>query len=205
MPPRRKRVQTGFRWNDALGRYIAPNGKIVSKNDVRLAIDVAIDNAERRMTKLAVDLRNGDITGAAFYRDMRRSVKQVHLYNAAAAKGGWAQLTPSDFGRVGQRVRYHYAHLNQLAADIAAGLPLDGRFENRVGMYAQAGRSTYHRTERADMIDRGFTLERNVLHKAEHCDGCLIETSRGWVPLGELVIVGERDCLTRCKCTIEHR
>ncbi|HEY7195529.1 MAG TPA: hypothetical protein VH439_17430 [Gemmatimonadales bacterium] len=171
----------------------------------RSALDLALLATGRRMTALGDQLRAGEITGAAWALEMRALIKDVHLYSAAAAKGGWDALTPADFGRIGQLVKAQYQYLNRFAGQIADGLVLDGHFRQRVILYAEAGRGTYYTFTQDVMRDRGMTEEMNVLHPADHCVGCLAETARGWVPLGELVPVGARECLGRCKCTITYR
>lgn len=196
---------SGFVWEKRAGQYRAPNGRFVARSTIRLVLDQAIEQRGRRMRELSDALRTGAITGETWAVEMRTMIKDVHLYNAAAAKGGWAQLTKRDLGRVGRIVRVQYEYLNRFAAQIANGMALDGRFIQRVIMYAEAARRTFYEVARGVMRDQGMTQERNVLHPAEHCAGCVAESERGWVDLGELAPVGTRDCLTRCKCTIEYR
>lgn len=209
MPLARTRTVGGYRWNDTLGRYIAPNGRIVSQDDIRRALDTAIAKSEQRARALGTAFQNGDITANEFFRDMRRTVKETHLYNAAAAKGGWAQLTDADYGRVGQRVRVEYGYLNDFARDVASGArPINGRISADAGLYAEASRGTYDRVQVADMRERGMREEANVLHPAEHCEGtgsCVGETARGYVPIGKLIPIGDRLCGRRCKCTKRFR
>lgn len=139
---------------------------------------------------------------------MRDAIKNIHLYSAAIAKGGWAQLTQADFGRVGKIVRSEYKYLERLASGIGDGsIPLDGRFKDRSSQYAEAGRDTYHEIERATMRAAGYTLESNVLHPAEHCTGagsCVEQTARGKVRIGQLIPIGRRRCLRKCRCSLAY-
>lgn len=200
------RVPPGtFVWDARAKQYRGAGGRFVSRAEVRRVLDQAIAARGQRMTALGIALREGKISGESWAVEMRQLVKDVHLYNAAAAKGGWAQLTRADLGRVGQIVRSQYVYLNKFAGQISAGLTLDGRFIGRVQLYAEAARRTFYAFLSVVMRDKGYTEERNILHPAEHCDGCVGETARGWVDIGELIPVGERDCLGRCKCTIEYR
>ena len=205
----RPRQPGGFTWDPGIARYRGPNGKIVGQDKVRLALDTAIRNAEREAVSLGARMAEGSITGQAFYRDMRQLVKNVHLFSAAAAKGGWAQMTQADFGRVGAQLRSEYAYLDGFAGEIDAGIqPLNGNIGRRAGDYIHAGRGTYDRTQIAAMREAGMTEEKNVLHPAEHCEGpnsCIEQRDRGWVPLGELVPIGDRRCRRRCKCTKRFR
>jgi hypothetical protein len=196
----------GYRWNPTLKRYIAPNGRIVGTGQVRSALDEALRNADVRTRALAEQLRSGSISLAGWEREMRIMVKDVQLYGAAAAAGGWAQLTPSALGRVGSLVREQYDRLYQFTLDVATGRQrLDGTLTNRATLYSQQGRRTFYKQMDAEMSDAGFDEERNVLGASEHCDECVEQTSRGWVEMGSLVPIGERTCLSRCNCAIEYR
>lgn len=197
-----------FRYNAAAGRYVDKAGRFVAQAAVREALDAAITAQSRLMAKLAGDLRSGRISRKRWLLEMRQAVKSVHLTSAALAKGGWAQMAPADYGRAGRAIRDQYAYLRRFEQQIAAGLPLDGRFLARIQLYVEAGRGTYHATERAEQERRGRRQERNVLNPADHCEGagsCVAETARGWVTIGRLIPIGQRLCRARCKCTLEYR
>lgn len=195
-----------FIWNARALRYIAPSGRFVSRAEVRGAIDQALVNAERRIAGATEALRTGRLGLAPWERLMREEIKNVHLYNAAAARGGWAQMTQADYGRVGQAVRRQYEYLERFGNQIASGRVVpDGRFMMRARSYAQAGRSTYHMTDRRVHRERGFTEERSLLGIADHCDECVSEEGRGWVRIGDITPIGSRQCLSRCRCSIEYR
>lgn len=201
MPPR---SNLPYRWDPRVGQYINSAGRFVSRSQVRAVIDKILDQEARNARDLALGLRNGDISLEAWRASMRDVIKNVHLMDAAAAKGGWAQLTADDFGRVGAIVKKEYMFLENFSRGIASGrIPLDGRVVVRAQMYAQAGRDTYHQVQRATMTKAGFRFERNVLHAADHCGGCLGETARGIVKIGQLIPIGRRDCLRNCRCTLD--
>jgi hypothetical protein len=198
-------VGGGFAWDARAKQYRGPSGRFVSRAQIRSVLNQAIDYRARRMTELSQQLRDGGISGETWYVEMRQLVKDVHLYNAAAAKGGWAQLGPQDHGRVGRMVREQYKYLNRFADQITKGLPLDGRFIRRTELYAEAGRRTFWALLTTVMRETDVTQERNVLGVAEHCSDCVGETARGWVPIGELKPIGTRACLGGCRCFIEYQ
>lgn len=195
-------------WDERSGRYRQPSGRFVSRLQVRTALDEAIAARGERMRELAEQLRTRKISVRAWEISMRGEIKAVHLYSAAAARGGWAQLTQADYGRVGQRVRFQYERLNRFAGELRRRknpLPLDGRFLRRVQLYAQAGRGTFYVVDGLEAAARGLDEERNIRHASDSCAGCIAATRRGWVPQGTLPLVGTRDCLTACKCLIRRR
>lgn len=194
-----------YRWDPRTARYHDASGRIVART--RLVLDQALNNAQKRMLDSAERLRAGKLSLRGFRDEMQRTLSETHLYSAAAARGGWKQMRQADYGRVGGELKSQYRYLNRMVKQIGAGeQKLDGSFIRRVKLYAQSGRKTYHKTERGVQQDLGMDEERNVLHRdAEHCDGCEVETRRLWVPIGELVPIGERDCLANDKCEIQYR
>jgi hypothetical protein len=184
------------------------SGRYVARTEIRAVIDKALAVEERRLVAIARRLKNGSITLAEWQGETAQAIKEIHLWNAAAARGGWGQLTQADYGRVGATLRVQYQYLDNFALQLYAGddwTPDDGRFLVRVGMYAQAARNTYEVILADEMYDRGFTMEKNVLHPADHCDGCLEADAMGWQEIGTLVPVGERDCNVNCRCSTIYK
>lgn len=197
-----------YRYNEPARRYIDARGRFVAQATIRAELDVALANASLRVRALAEQLRAREITLAEWEIGMRGISKEVHIYSATAARGGFAQLTQKDYGRLGRVVRNEYAWIRNLRTLIDQGLPLDGRFLARTALYAQAGRETYHKVERQVELEKGNTLERNILaREAVHCTGpisCPNETARGWVVVGQLRPIGQRACGRNDKCAIEY-
>jgi hypothetical protein len=197
-------LKTGYRWNEAAGRFIDLRGRFVSPSTVRSALDESIRVSQRRIKDLAQSLREGRINLPQWQINMASELKAGHLAGAATGRGGLAQLTQSDLGRAGQLLKKQYEKLNAFALQIERGYPLDGRFLRRVDLYAESPRATYHVFHSLEMAQHGFEYEENVLGSGDSCDGCLGETARGRVPIGELEPIGSRTCLTRCKCSISY-
>lgn len=203
-----KRPRAGrLEWVEGAGRYRDPVTKrFVSRAAVRADIDAAITEAQAEMRSLGEQLRTRKISVKRWEVAMRQQVKRVHVWNAAAAKGGRAQLTQADLGRVGQRVREQYQYLRKFAREVASGKqPRDGRLGVRVAMYAQAGRQTYHAVDRLEQEARGMTEERSIKHAQDSCQECIAARDASWQPVGTLPLPGERECLTNCKCEMEYR
>lgn len=206
------RSPNGYTWDDVLRRYRGPNGRIVSRQAVRDAIDVALHNSEMVARSLTIGLRDGSVTLAEWEIEMRALVKDVQLYSAAAVRGGWDRLTPGDLGRVGQLTRTQYMYLDNFASQLASGeQALNGFALQRSMMYAQAGRGTFEAFAQSDVrreaSARGGRVEvRNVLGDAQHCDECAALTRRGWVADdGSMPLPGHRTCKSRCHCHVERR
>jgi hypothetical protein len=200
-----------YRWNAAAGRYISSNGRFLSQQTIRGELDKALDNVTDRLVLLAKDFRTGVIDGRTWQIESMSLIKQVHLLGGALEKGGWQNLTQSDFGRIGQIVRGEYAYYNNLIKQIESGQQrLDGTLDSRMRLYGQAGRGTYHKFEREDRFSQGYDEERSILHGRDNCSsskrpGCREEAAKGWQPIGTLAIIGSRTCLSNCRCSFSFR
>lgn len=196
-----------YRWDGRVNQYVASTGRFVSRAQVRGIIDGVLQQELKDARARSLALRAGTLSLETWRAEMRAMIKNVHLMSGAAAKGGWAQLTPQDYGAIGAIVKSEYRYLERLAQGIAAGtISLDGRVVNRAMMYAEAGRQTYHTIERLAMRRAGYVFEQNILDRAaESCAMCEAQTARGWVPIGDLVQVGARTCLRRCRCRLDYR
>ncbi|MGI8765690.1 MAG: hypothetical protein ACR2KM_04130 [Gemmatimonadaceae bacterium] len=194
-----------YTWDRASARYRAASGRYVGAQDVRHALDEAIVSANDRITLLSERLRTRKISVDEWQLGMRQAVKETQLYGAASARGGWAQMSPADYGAVGRRVRDQYAYLDRFAADIRAGLPTDGQFLSRARMYGASARVSMEAVVRDEAILRGATEGRSVLHVAEHCAQCVDEAAAGFRPVDEVAPIGSRTCGVYDRCTMEYR
>ena len=201
-----------YRYNAAAGRYIAPDGRFVGQQTIRTELDKALDATSARLVQLSRDFRAGTIDGAAWQVESMKLIKQTHLLGAALEQGGWANLTQSDFGRVGQIVRSEYAYFSNLVKQIENGTQrLNGTLDSRMRLYGQAGRGTYHTFERESRSEQGYDEVRRILNGRDNCStsksrpGCVEEAARGFVPLAEMVMIGDCTCLSNCKCSTEFR
>lgn len=195
-----------FKWDPRAQRYRDGRGRFVPRTQVVGALEKTLEKTRRRLQEVALDLRAGNLTVGRWQQATRALVKDLHLYSGALAKGGWDQMSPADWGRLGPRLKAQYQYLDRFAAQVASGeVPLDGRFLQRVDLYGQSGRGTYWKTRGKAQEEGGATEEQSILNPADHCEECLSEAARGWVPIGTLVPIGERICKANCKCEFEYR
>ena len=180
-------------------------GRIVSLVEVREALDTAVDSSIDGTKQLAGLLRERKINIAEWQTQMRNMIKSTQINAALIANGGYDSMSPADWGRVGQRIKVQYQELDSFAKQVENGIPLDGRFVVRCTLYNDAAIPTYEEFARLK-FRATFDEERNILDPgAKHCEGCLEEAAKDWVPIGELVPIGGRDCLTRDRCMLEYR
>jgi hypothetical protein len=203
-----------YRWSEGLSNYIGANGKMVSRAVVNAALEQTVIGSQSEMVLLSERLQSGSLSITEWRAGMAEQIKIIQTSEAALARGGWVQMTQSDWGWVGSQVKAQYKYLDNFARQIANGeQPLNGRFLQRAKMYAQAGRAMFQEFRRRYMrIYKGATEERRVLGVAEHCTegkrpGCVEQAALGFLPVGskELVPIGGCTCLTACHCFWEAR
>lgn len=195
-----------FRWNAKAGRYVAPNGRFVPFSAMRRELRDVMAGIKAEIDVVTEALINREITVATFQREMMVLSKDVNLAGGALERGGFNVMTPSDFGKVGAKVKGEYAYIDRMAAQIESGEQrLDGTLRNRTRLYGKQGDVTYQEFARETAKERGLTEERSNLNPGESCDECIGEDSKGWVPIGTLIPIGARTCLSNCNCGMSYR
>ena len=196
-----------FTFDASSGRYRnAATGRLVPQAAIRQSLDRVLAAQAVEARNLTSMLGDGLVSLGDWERLMVANIKQTHLIAASIPSGGWAGMTQSDFGWVGQRIRTQYDYLRGFASDIATGKQaLTASAQARAELYAEAGRQTHRAAETRKAGQRGADQERNVLGVADHCAGCLRENAQGWVPIGDLVPPGGRTCRVRCHCHLIYR
>lgn len=189
-------------WSQS-GQFYIIKGKPVADKEVKLLIIIAllevIEKEFRARTKL---LLSGELELRRWQHEMGEEIANLHTAMWTAGWGGFKRL-PDNLGPLSERILYQLQKLNGFAEDIdqhRKNAATDGVIEGRADLYAKAGDGTYEDGRGRAHEEAGYAFERNLLGIAEHCEGCMRETGRGWVPIGELVPIGQRDCLANCKC-----
>lgn len=153
------------------------------------------------MKACARQLIDGQITLDEFQRRVAAMIESNFWEAAFALFGPSLWLFPAILLLVKQLVEQQLAWLRGLVLDIRFGRQrLDGTLLRRIGLYGSAAWSALLEFSRRLAVIQGYTSEMNVLGMAEHCQGCIDETAKGWVPIGALVPIGQRTCLSNCKC-----
>ncbi len=196
-----------FRWNERAAQYAdQKTGRFVSRKLIRDQLDKVVDASSQVMRALSQQLRDGDISLADWQIGMMQQIKTGHLAAAAMQKGGWQQLSQSDFGRVGQIVRREYGFLRSFAEDIASGKQkLDGSLTRRSALYGQQARPTYLTFWESTANQKNFDEQRSILQPAEHCSECISEAAKGFRKIGDMIPIGQRICRSNDRCIVEFR
>lgn len=198
-------LRSKFRWNEKAQRYTV-GGRFVKDSEVRRAVGVVLNKAKAEARGLGARLAAGTISIPDFQLQMMEAVKTLHLLSASIARGGIHNLTPADFGRIGQRLRDNYRRLDNFAADVAADRMTPRQIEMRAGMYVGNARGqSYENEKREAMTEAGMEEERRILGDAEHCPDCIEAALLKWQPIGTLPEIGDTICISNCRCYFIYR
>ena len=196
-----------YRWEPnagVSGRYRDERGRFVASSTVRRELDRYLDAADPAKA-LAEALRGRQVSLADWELGMRRHVKNVTINAISLERGGYANVRPSDWGRVGQIVREQYGYLKGFAADIASGKQkLDGTLARRASLYSQSARNSYYRSKAANATGK-VTHQMSVRSARDSCWQCR-ELDRKVFRIDDtsFPLPGRRVCNHNCQCHLAY-
>lgn len=147
-----------------------------------IAIRIGVFN--QTVDSLSEQLYTGAISIGAWEERMKAEIRALHTATAAIGKGSFADVTQSDWGRVGSEVKKQYRYLHNFAEHIA---------ENRESLSLRAIQA------RAHMYGNASRHTAVLMQAGEFAGGTRRKPGRfkglPWMP-GD----GSTECLINCKC-----
>jgi hypothetical protein len=218
------------RLNGGRGAYrSSATGRAASWREVRGWLDGYIESAREEAASVADAVIDGRLTLAEAELRMRDITANAHIAAAVLERGGFAQMSPADYGRVGRRLfnpaapdtpegreRWgQYQYLRNRFREIESGRqPMDGTLRQRLMAYVDTARTTYHRAEMLRMAALGYDQVRRLLHAQDSCTtadsrgermGCRDLAAAGWMLVEEMTPIGDASCRSACKCSLLFR
>lgn len=160
-----------FTYDNDTAKYSKVNDDtdVLSFNDIRASLDTYLEAKEQEMVRLGFALQQKVISRAEFQAAAEQLTIDSHLIALALSKGGWANLSAEDYAVAGQLIKDElggvagtHTGFRGLLSFINSGGTLDGRFLNRLRLYAHAPRYLYQFVQRGAMLAAGYTEERSV-------------------------------------------
>jgi hypothetical protein len=209
------RVKPIYQWDTKSARYRrSDNGFYIRRREVNRLFQDFILTGERRAAELADKLLARETLLFDWQSQMVTEIRHAHTIAAVTARGGWSQMTPADWGRLGAMTRAEYGYLNVLARDIEIGArAFNGHVRASARRYIRASRSTYFNTQHRVLLDHqatmpGILLARRVYGASitnEKCDGCQREHDRGWSRADSIAEIGTQECGHNCNCYMIYK
>jgi len=198
--------QPKYTWDAEAQRYRDKRGHLVPKASVMAWILRAVGRSKKAFETAAQEYLDGKITELQFQAIMQQGIASGHRAMAAIAAGGAALLVGHLADQARTIITRQQARMVRFAAQIAAHQLSDAQVLARAGMYAGALYGTFanvQTTREASLGGQRFA-RRIIDPAAEHCDECPELADLGWVPIEEMVPIGDTTCLTNCRCEIEY-
>lgn len=203
-------TKTPWVWNESLQRYRSTEtGRFLGPRQMLELRDVFAQAQRARTSELAARLTTGEITATAWQGEMKGIIKQTYIDQYVMAKGGRAQMTQADYGRLGNMLRDQYKYLQGFESDIKAGKLSPGQIAARANLYVESSTQAYERGRAAALGvpklpaypgDGSTQCRSNCrchweivptdggwdcfwrLGDAQHCSGCQVNAGT-WSPL----------------------
>lgn len=195
-------------FDKAAAEHVHRDGARLPLGELRPVFDERVEASRETMRGIAQRFVDGKMDAAAFEREMRAEVKALHLQGRMMGAGGRDQMTQSEWGKSGYKLRQEYAYLNQFTRDLEAGRMTPAGIVDRAGKYAGSSAvDQFEEARRGAMRIAGYTEKRRVsANDSGTCVTCRDEASRGWVPIDEPGWrIGHTACQSRDRCSIEYR
>lgn len=185
-------------WDGKSRRYRDQRGRFVARTIVTDARNQIVETTRQKLRALSQDFVDGKITLMEWQLAFKDTIKAGHTLAAGIAMGGKANMTPADWGRVGQMLRIQYEALNRFALELEGGRKMH---LGRVDQYARSIRSTFLNAERLRVpLEQ---LARWIRTKRESCEDCREQARRGVLPVGAFPPIGSLACRHNCGCYLD--
>ncbi len=188
-----------YSFNEKSQRYYdKTNGKFVSRNQVKKAVNQNLLNKSDLASQIAQSYNNKEITNVEFEQLMSKLIKTNYIQNYKIAK---PNLTESDNEYIRQKLVEEYTYLRRFTNDLPNLSP--AQITSRARMYF-SNSGSFEEGSRRSYRQNGWLWERRKTNIAEHCGDCVYYASLGWQSIGILPAIGTKSaCLANCKCTFE--
>lgn len=113
-------------------------GRFLSEANVQIARDTFLLDQQQQYREHTAKLATGDLSVQEWTRTMRENLKTSYLAEYTLGKGGAANMTQADYGRVGRQLRDQYGYLQRFAEEVAAGRLSDAQAQARSAQYASS-------------------------------------------------------------------
>jgi hypothetical protein len=219
-----------FLWDAKRGRFISTKtGRVIRADTLRRWVIEAAEKSEKRLASLAEDLTAAQITRGEiaagtvapveaarrlaagpvaereFQMAMQKEIAKAESAMVASAVGGLKAMNPPHWQKVAIQIRQQQTALVGFGRDIVTSRLSPAEIIARAELYARSIYAT-HMNEMTDFKrGMGAQFARRILHQgAIHCEDCPPLAAKGWVPIEELVPIGDTPCIVNCRCAIEY-
>jgi hypothetical protein len=164
----------GFGWNANAGRYVdMATGRFMPREAVFDIVDQSIETLKLETKNFIAGVIDRQVPIEVLHRAAIQEIKLAHLESYAAGRGGWAQMTQADYGRIGQMLRQEYGYLRGFMQDVADGKLSEAQIKARFDKYMNKSMTSFHLGARSAGREAGHTKRIRLLGPTDnHCPQC---------------------------------
>lgn len=208
------RRRSQYVYNPDTGKFYRTSTKVaVTEAQLRAAVKRVSDQAALRMRRETQQLIAGIVLLSIWYSSMRSLMNALYRTIFVVSIGGFAFEDDTARNVFYALVLAQFAWLDNFAAQVSSGAQvLNGSALTRAGMYGTYGNGLYQNIDLYYAYSNGYTEAKRVLGPTEdHChddgirQGCIELARKGWMPLGDMVPIGDATCYSNCLCRIVYR
>ncbi len=151
------------------------DGRFVAFSEIRdVALQMAV-NSGNTVLAIARQLIDGQLKLEHWQEFMRLAIKNEHLAQYMAGRGGKAQMTFRDYGIVGNILKEQYRFLDGFAHDIATGNMTPAQIMARARLYIASAHQSFWRGR-----TEALGMPRLPTYPAEGDTNCLVNCRCQW-------------------------
>jgi hypothetical protein len=125
--------------------YRDGDGNRLSQATLTEVRDAYLTGASEIVADYAANLESGAWTVQQFEQAMRTRLKNAYVAEYVLGRGGAAQMTQADYGRLGQLLRRQYGYLRRFLDDVSAGQETAGTAAERARNFLGSARQAFSR------------------------------------------------------------
>ncbi len=186
--------------------------KSLPQLSVKLDVNRFALGVQKDLRNLTNQLLSGQMPAQRWYDESARLLKLSYRASVDVARGTREGMTDEEKQKWITLVLLLLLLLNRAADDINVGeFPMDGRLTAYIGALGAANNGLYENWRTGQAINLGYREARRVLTPADHCHdsddrpGCVELAALGWVPIQQVVRLGDATCRQHCKCVMEYQ
>lgn len=191
---------------------IKTDREVTNEQVVRSVKKISAESA-KRMKKATQQLIAGVIILSVWYSRMRDLMGALYKTIWLLAIGGFVFDDDTQRNLFYLFVLLQFNYLERFRFQVEMGMQaLDGRAMGRAGSYGNYGNAMYQNYELIEAAEHGKTrARRNLGPNEEHCEdsadrpGCIELAALGWIPIEQMVPIGDATCYSNCQCTISYQ
>lgn len=200
------------------GRFFSrSSGRELDPQAIRRAVDKVATEVSLQMRKTTQQLLAGSIIFIVWYRRVRNMMRTLYRTIWLLSIGGLLFDDDLERNAFYLFIISQFNYFENLAFRIYVNdIPMNGQVLNYVGNYGLFGRSLWENLKLRTAKEFGKTQGRRVLGYNEyHCrkrlrpdsdrPGCVELAALGWIPIQQVIPIGDAICYNNCHCHIEVR